>query len=80
MRDGAKPATFRGQDVGTGYVFCGKLDLKPRRRGEGLINGGASRDGAMKTAERSAPPVGEREGSPLLGERGKGREGPRMWS
>jgi hypothetical protein len=36
--------------------------IPPHRLGQG----GASRDGATKTAEQSAPPNGEREGSPLL--------------
>src|SRR5580698_1953991 len=40
-------------------------------------NGGASRDGATKAAQRAAPTVGEAGGSLLLGERGKGREGQR---
>jgi hypothetical protein len=36
-----------------------------------------SRDGATKAATRPAPPSGEAGGFPLLGERGKGREG--LW-
>ena len=41
--------------------ITGNQDIEVR------MGGGASRDGATKTAARAAPPIGEREGSPLLG-------------